>query len=79
MSWFRRIAVCLSGAGYRRLLAIARELGRPPTALVGRAGAEFTPSFGCPRKIRSVGAARSGRSDLSERVEELLAGFPGGL
>ncbi len=78
MSRVRKTAAYLVGAAYRRLMAIARELGRPPAALVRKGIAEFAPSYGRPRKVRSVGAGRSGRGDLSERVEELLAGFPHG-
>ena len=40
--------------------------------------AEFVPGYGRRRQVRSVGVGSSGRVDLSERVEDLLAGFPHG-
>jgi predicted transcriptional regulator len=71
----QKTTVYLDEADYRRLKAIARELGRPPAALVREAVAEFAKAHGRRTKARSVGAGRSGRGDISERAEELLSGL----
>jgi hypothetical protein len=75
MSRVQKTTVYLEEADYRRLKAIGRELGRPPAALVREAVAEFARRHGRRKKVRSVGAGRSGRGDVSERAEQLLAGL----
>ncbi|HEU5250539.1 MAG TPA: ribbon-helix-helix protein, CopG family [Thermoanaerobaculia bacterium] len=75
MSRVQKTTVYLGETDYRRLKAIARELGRPPAALVREAVAEFAKAHARHRKPRSVGAGRSGRGDVSERAEELLSGL----
>ena len=74
----QKTTVYLGDADYRRLKAIARELGRPPAALVREAVAEFARKHAVRKKLRFVGVGRSGRSDISERAEELLSGMPRG-
>jgi hypothetical protein len=69
-----KVIVYLEHPEYRRLVAIGRELGRAPASLVREAVAEFVRRRGRPRSVQSLGAGRSGRHDLSERAEELLAG-----
>lgn len=60
---------------YRRLKQIARGRGRPPAEMVREAVAEYTARHAPRRKPRSVGAFRSGRHDLGQRAEALLAGL----
>ena len=75
MSRVLKTTVYLRDADYRRLKALARQLGRPPAALVREAVSEFAKKHAPRRKARSVGAGRSGRGNISERAEELLAGL----
>jgi predicted transcriptional regulator len=70
-----KTTVYLGDADYRRLKAIARELGRPPAALVREAVAEFARAHTPRKRPRSVGAGHSGRGDVSERAEEFLSGL----
>jgi predicted transcriptional regulator len=70
-----KTTVYLDAADYRRLKAIARACGRTPAALVREAVAEYAVREQPRRRPRSVGAGQSLRGDVSERAEELLAGF----
>jgi len=70
-----KTTVYVAAGDYRRLKAIAQEQKRPTAELVRDAIAEYARRHGRRSKPRSVGMARSGRSDLSERTEELLAGM----
>jgi hypothetical protein len=65
----------LDGADYRKLKRIAASRRRAPAALVREAVAEYVARHGEATTPRSVGAFRSGRNDLSERAEALLAGL----
>ena len=65
----------LDGNDYRRLKRLAARRRVPPARLVREAIAEYVAAHDRARLARSVGAFRSGRSDLSERAEDLLAGF----
>ena len=65
----------LDASDYRRLKRIAAARRRTPAALVREAVAEYVVREGQDRAPRSLGAFRSGRRDLSERAEELLAGL----
>lgn len=65
----------LDAADYRRLKTIARARGCAPAQLVREAVARFTASEMPARRARSAGAGKSGRGDLSERAEALLAGL----
>jgi metal-responsive CopG/Arc/MetJ family transcriptional regulator len=60
---------------YRRLKQIARQRRRAPAEMVREAVAEYTARHAPRRKPRSVGAFRSGRRDLGQRAEALLAGI----
>lgn len=75
MSGPLKTTVYLDPDDYRRLKALARARGRAPAELVREAVARYTATEAPPRKARSVGAGASGRADLSERAEELLAGL----
>jgi hypothetical protein len=70
-----KTTVYLSAAEYRRLQAQARGEKRPAAELVREAVNEYTARRVPRRRPRSLGAGRSGRSDLSERAEQLLAGL----
>jgi hypothetical protein len=65
----------LDGTDYRKLKRIAEQRKVAPAALVREAVAEYVARHVTAQRPRSVGAFRSGRSDLSERAEDLLAGF----
>jgi hypothetical protein len=69
-----KTTVYLGGADYRRLKALARERQRTTADLVREAVAEYAARAGRP-KPRSLGVGRSGKGDLSERAEDLLAGL----
>jgi len=60
---------------YRKLKRIAAGTHRSPASLVREAVAEYVARHASRREPRSVGAFRSGRRDLSERAEDLLAGL----
>ncbi len=62
---------------YRKLKRIAELRQRAPAALVREAITEYVARHSASRMPRSIGAFRSGRSDVSERAEELLAGMGG--
>jgi predicted transcriptional regulator len=70
-----RTTVYLDRADYGRLKVLARARRCPPAALIREAVAEYVRRHGGRRVPKSVGAGRSGRGDLSERAEELLAGM----
>lgn len=71
----QKTTVYLDAADYRRLKAIAHARGCPPAQLVREAVARYAASETPTKTARSVGAARTGRKDLGERAEDLLAGF----
>lgn len=70
-----KTTVYLDAESYRRLKAMAREQNRPAAELVREAVLEYASQHAPARRPRSLGAGRSGRRDLSERAEDLLAGL----
>jgi predicted transcriptional regulator len=72
-----KTTVYLDAEDYRRLRALAAAAGRPAAELIREAVAEYVQRHGARPVAASVGAARSGRGDLSERANELLRGFGG--
>lgn len=74
MSEWTKTTVYLSAADYRRIKAMARQQKRNAADLVREAVAEYARRGG-PRLPKSLGAGHSGRSDLSERAEDLLQGL----
>lgn len=72
---FFKTTVYLDADDYRRLREMAREQGTSAASLVRDAVSLYTRSAQKRRKPRSLGAGRSGRNDLSERVDELLRGM----
>ncbi len=74
MSELLKTTVYLDRDDYARLRARARAEGRPPAELVREAVAAYVVDR--PAVLpRSLGRGRSGRGDLAERAEELLAGL----
>ena len=65
----------LDGDDYRKLKRIAASRKRAPAALVREAVAEYVARHGATAWPKSIGAGASGRRDLSERAEALLAGM----
>lgn len=65
----------LDPAEHRRLKALAVAAERPTAELIREAVAEYVRRHERRVQPASVGAVRSGRTDLSERAEELLRGF----
>jgi len=70
-----KTTIYLDPDDYRRLKDLARRQGRPTAALVREAVAEYARRHAPAVTPRSIGAARSGRRDLSERAEDLLDGM----
>ena len=71
----QKTTVYLDEAAYRRLKQLARAARRAPAALVREAVAEYAARHVRRRKPASLGAFRSGRRDLGQRDEALLAGL----
>lgn len=71
----QKTTLYLDEATYRRLKQLARATNRRPAALVREAVAEYTARHAAPRRPKSVGGFRSGRRDLGQAAEELLAGL----
>lgn len=71
----QKTTVYLDGEYYRRLKAIAAVQGRAPADLVREAVAEYADRHTRRALARSIGVGRSKAGDVSERAEELLAGF----
>lgn len=70
-----KTTVYLDPEAYLRLKALARARGCSTASLVREAVLSYAASQPLPVRPASVGAARSGRRDLSERAEELLRGM----
>ncbi len=70
-----KTTVYLDEDDYARIKDIARAENRPPAELVREAVSEYAARKRPQRRPKSVGAGHSGRCDVSERAEELLAGF----
>ncbi|HEY8086498.1 MAG TPA: ribbon-helix-helix domain-containing protein [Polyangiaceae bacterium] len=70
-----KTTVYLDAKDYERLKEIARAAGRAPAEVVREAVAEYTQRHRPQRTPRSIGAGHSGRGDVSERAEQLLAGL----
>jgi hypothetical protein len=70
-----KTTVYLDAADYRRLKAIARAQGKTTAQLVREAVALYAAGGAAAVRPSSIGAARSGRSDLSDRAEDLLTGM----
>jgi hypothetical protein len=71
----KKTTVYLDAEDYRALKRIAQRSGRPPAELVREAVAEYTSKHARATRAKSIGAFSSRKRNLSERAEELLAGF----
>ena len=71
----KKTTVYLDHEAYRSLKRIAGRAGRAPAELVREAVAEYAARHAPRRRAKSIGAFVSGRRDLSERAEKLLAGM----
>jgi predicted transcriptional regulator len=70
-----KTTVYLDAVNHRRLKALAATTSRPAAELIREAVAEYVRRHTHRVRPTSIGAGRSGRSDLAERAEELLEGF----
>ena len=75
MSETIKTTVYLDAADYRRLRGLARAQGKTAALLVREAVAQYAAGGAAAVRPSSIASARSGRSDLSERAEDLLAGM----
>jgi hypothetical protein len=73
--YMQKTTVYMDEETYRRLKQIARVERRAPAEMIREAVAEYTLRHAPRRKPRSVGAFKSGRPDLAQRADELLADF----
>jgi hypothetical protein len=71
----QKTTLYLEAEAYTRLKKLARVKRKSPASLVREAVAEYTARHAPRRKPRSVGAFKSGRRDLGQRAEQLLAGL----
>ena len=71
----KKTTVYLDADHYRALKRMAARAGRAPAELVREAVAEYAVRHAPRRRAKSIGAFVSGRNDLSERAELLLAGM----
>lgn len=70
-----KTTVYLEATDYRRVRDLASREHRPAAELIREAVSEYVRRRDSRVQPSSIGAGRSGRSDLSERAEELLSGF----
>jgi predicted transcriptional regulator len=73
--YMEKTTLYLDGADYRRLKKIAQARKVAPASLVREAVAEYVARHGARALPKSLGAGDSGRRDLGERAEDLLAGL----
>ena len=71
----QKTTVYLDPADYRALKRIAGRQKRQPAELVREAVADYAARHDPRRAAKSVGAFASGRTDLSEKAEELMKGM----
>ncbi len=71
----QKTTLYLESGDYRRLKVLAGARGVAPAQLVREAVAEYVARNDVRHRPRSVGKFSSGRTDLSERAEELLSGL----
>jgi hypothetical protein len=71
----QKTTVYLNWDDYQRLKTLGRGRGAKAAALVREAVAEYVVRHAPARRPKSLGRFASGRPDLGERAEELLAGM----
>ncbi len=74
MSDLEKTTVYLDAEAYGQLKRLARERGQSAAELVRAAVVEYAKRHAVPNAPASIGAGRSGRSDLSEEAETILEG-----
>jgi Holliday junction resolvase len=70
-----KTTVYLDPDDYRRLKRFASSRGAKAAELVREAVAEYVVRHAPPLRPKSLGKFSSGRTDLGERAEDLLAGM----
>jgi len=75
MNGTQKTTVYLDADDYRRLKGLGRGRGEKAAALVREAVAEYVARHAPARRPKSLGKFSSGRPDLGERAEDLLAGL----
>jgi hypothetical protein len=70
-----KTTVYLDPRDYERIKDIARVAKRTPAELIREAVSTYADRYGPRRTPACVGSGRSGKVDLSERVDELLEGM----
>lgn len=75
MKTTQKTTVYLDWDDYQRLKSLARRTSTKPAALVREAVAAYVVRHAPARRPRSFGRFASGRPDLGERSEDLLAGM----
>jgi hypothetical protein len=71
----QKTTVYLEALSYRELKRLARAQGRGTASLIREAVMEYVATHSAPARPRTVGGFASGKRDLSERAEDLLAGM----
>jgi len=75
MNGTQKTTVYLYADDYRRLKGLGRGRGEKAATLVREAVAEYVARHAPVRRPKSLGKFSSGRPDLGERAEDLLAGL----
>lgn len=75
VTYMEKTTLYLEADAYSKLKRLAAARRCPPAALVREAVAEYVARHGRTALPASLGAATSGRTDLSERAEDLLEGL----
>jgi hypothetical protein len=70
-----KTTVYLNAVDHRRLRVLAESSNRPTAELIREAVSEYVRRHAPSPRPSSLGAGRSGRSDLAERAEEFLDGM----
>ena len=70
-----KTTVYLGAADYNRLKALAEREGRSTAELVREAVREYARRHAGETRPRSIGALRTSDPALSQKTDELLAGF----
>jgi hypothetical protein len=70
-----KTTVYLTAADYNRLKALAEREGRSTAELVREAVSEYARRHAGETRPRSIGALRTSDPALSQKTDELLAGF----
>jgi hypothetical protein len=75
MTVTQKTTVYLYADDYRRLKGLGRGRGQKAASMVREAVAEYVARHTPARRPKSLGKFSSGRPDIGERAEDLLAGM----